>query len=355
MNYYRITGLLFFCTLIVANMAIAQRKQDSRNGAKWFGRSTEGILLFPDSTFMLFGYATLIPGVYTAEKDMLHFSPAKLPLFTVHGHHNPQLQDSCRILFSGFEEGNTLVKLDDEPMLRVFNKEANCFSDPYVYEKKNIPTKINLVHVPYAPFNDDAATNEWQYPNSNNYNELVFAFVKQAQEWKDFFAKISVINGVEIFSMYSDDYNDGWKDITASIDKENWDEMMEIKQNVKDYFGRGLDTLFLNKYFVSSNKIEGFSHYKFDTTTNQWHIKHKDRNEEWYESSTSNDFRSVRVFKKMEPEKMQRTTSKYEGDFPELFFLECNNEKSYRYKGLPQPKENHRRDSTSIIAPQPIQ
>ena len=351
MNYYKRSYFLFLCLLLCFNIAIAQPKMDNRSEIKWFGSSTEGIALFKDSSFLIFGYATLVYGNYHKKGDIYHFITQKFPLFEVYGHYNPQLKDTCRMMFNNFEDDFILVQFNNEPVRRVFNKEPNCFTFPYVYDHNNIPEKIKLTHVPGVEYwNTDSNTKEWTYLNKNKYNEFVLGFTKGRREGMDFPGKITLKNGVEMLTL------DPWadeplKNISASVDEENWKDLFETKEEIDKQKTQSRDTLFFNKHY---SLFEDRIHYqvKLDSLNNEWYpVGVPEQSEEWYQQEPFKDFRRVRLFEKMIPAKTAATQSKYNGDYAEIFFTECGNGESYEYEGIPPPKAEARTEILPLLKP----
>ena len=85
--------------MVMAISVSAQRKvylQQGENQERYkeiSGRygSNDGICLFEDGTFMLYGYATAVFGHYGFEKDYLLFYTDKQDLFEIYAHQDPSL------------------------------------------------------------------------------------------------------------------------------------------------------------------------------------------------------------------------------------------------------------------------
>ncbi len=92
--------------------------------------SMDGICLFDDGRFMLYGYATAVFGHYTFEKDYVLFVPDKPERFGIYAWKNKSIGDSTRLYFWGFEEGNTFVQFDKQAVKRYLTKMPIALTRP---------------------------------------------------------------------------------------------------------------------------------------------------------------------------------------------------------------------------------
>src|SRR5690606_28743770 len=115
-----------------------------------YGRN-EGICVFEDGTFMLYGYATAVFGHFNFQNDRLLFYPDKPELFEVYGTLNKSLSDSTRINFVQFDGAErTFVKLGKESTRQVFNDGADCFDGPFVSVRPKALPAFSLAAEPGA-------------------------------------------------------------------------------------------------------------------------------------------------------------------------------------------------------------
>lgn len=114
------------------------------------------------------------------EENVFQFSPSsKESKFELFGRHNKALKSNTKIFFKGFENAETFVQLsnvseEDYTLQRVFNKEANCFSHPYVHIFKTIANKVLFLSVQH----DDTDRFVITFQNPERYNDFVANFIE---------------------------------------------------------------------------------------------------------------------------------------------------------------------------------
>ena len=94
---------ILLLTLLFSNIVFAQK--DSMMSKPTSGRyrqGTDGIYIYDDGTFALFGYATLIFGTYKIENNRVNFTPT-IPrqAFTILGRENKQIEKGTKLTFEG--------------------------------------------------------------------------------------------------------------------------------------------------------------------------------------------------------------------------------------------------------------
>src|SRR5690606_19524806 len=127
-----------------------------------------GVCLFEDGQFLLYGYATAVFGRYQFQGNEMLFYPDKRDLFEVYGTQNPQIEEKqSRYQFIGFEEGETFAKFDQDSIYRVFNTDANCFNYPYSTNRTQPVEHITLMSQP----EDSAIFQTFHFANTAAHND----------------------------------------------------------------------------------------------------------------------------------------------------------------------------------------
>lgn len=132
---YRIT--LMLSLLYALNIFGQENKKDPRyiQYAGGYG-SSDGVYLFDDGTFILYGYATAVFGEYKFDKDVLLFYPEKRELFEVYATQNKSLGSDIRINYAGFERGGkTLIRFNNANAVQKFLMTILIASPDLLYLK----------------------------------------------------------------------------------------------------------------------------------------------------------------------------------------------------------------------------
>ncbi|NML37213.1 hypothetical protein HHL17_08370 [Chitinophaga sp. G-6-1-13] len=290
-----------------------------------YGGVQDGICIFGDGRYFLYGYATLAPGTYHVEKDRIRFVPDKpVNTFIVFARENKDLHDSVRMYFNGFERGQTFLQLNNGKTRRVFNEHANCFNQPYIYEEAAVPSEITFSHVTddYGVLKTDKNTEI--YRPDKKFNDFVFLYQKPNRYQEPFVGVITKEEGVAVLqtSLTSRKFP------MEPNDKES--------EEMKAYVGKekvGEDVLYANRFYKLLTEIDT-SEYVYDPRTHQY-TAHGTKPEELIA-----EYSDVRILYKYEPLmpvlKENRTPGKI--DQPPVFYTTCEEpEKSYRYKPFDKP------------------
>ncbi len=125
------------------------------------------------------------------EGAVFQFTPKrKESEFELFGRHNKDLDGRTKILFGGFENGETFVQVraaegEDCLLQRVFNSDANCFSPPYVHTFETVAHSIAFMSTQHDSADRSVITIE----NPDGYNDFVAGFVEvNDYEGQPFFA-----------------------------------------------------------------------------------------------------------------------------------------------------------------------
>ncbi|PRD57026.1 hypothetical protein [Sphingobacterium gobiense] len=211
------TPLILLCTLTILIGVV----QGQTNEKPYIGRygHNDGVCLFADGQFLLYGYATAVFGRYTLKDDKILFYPHRRDLFEVYGHRNPQIEgEQSRWQFIGFEEGATFAQFDQDSIQRVFNADANCFTYPYITNRTQ-----QVKHITLMDQAEDSSTFEtYRFANTAAYNDFVLVYNKINEEHHDFVGRLE--DNVLKLSNYGGD--------TGYVKQEEdteWDELLQFK------------------------------------------------------------------------------------------------------------------------------
>lgn len=326
---------LMVCVMMMGISVSAQRKgylpqgENQERYKEISGRygSNDGICLFEDGTFMLYGYATAVFGHYGFEKDYLLFYTDKQDLFEIYAHQDPSLGAGTKMAFVGFEDGNTYVKFDKDSVQQVFNDDANCFSSPFVYEKNTFPRSISL----YAAENSqDDSLASWNYQNDKGFNNFVLVHNKARREYEDFSGALYKNEDNQLVIQLSNyGGEDGYK--KQESDHE-WNDIMMMKNEYLTSF-KSRDFMLVNKHYGTFER--DLSTYRLDKFTNQYMRQDDPDNDAYYEDNVYQDDRILSQFLKQNlMDRVMKGREELVFSDSTIFFSSCTEiEKSYRYKG----------------------
>jgi hypothetical protein len=339
---YRIT--LILSLLYALNIFGQENKKDPRylQYAGGYG-SNDGVYLFDDGTFILYGYATAVFGEYNFDKDVLLFYPEKRELFEVYATQNKPLGSDIRINYVGFERGSkTLIRFNNANTVQnIFNDNPNCFSGPFVSEMQKNVKEFALYSLADKEFSDMTRPyNAWKYKNGKGYNDFIFIYNRPRPEYENFSGimqtnekgtalKLSNFGGENGYLKY---------DLSKVRKQSQWKELLEMKDSYSKYKEKKEDFIIANKHY-SVIPNPDMSVYNYDSGSNQYISKNIEENAEYYNDNPFSDFRYVRKFSRIQPESRSYSRiSEKEILSTTVFFSKCNDAsgESYRYKGLPK-------------------
>jgi hypothetical protein len=319
--------------------------------------STDGICLFEDGKFLLYGYATAVFGSYKFEQDHLFFYPEKPPLFEVYATHNKSIGDSTKINFVGFERGaRTYIRMGKGRPMPVFNEDANCFNSPYVYQQAQKTQEFTL----YAQQTEETGlssvngNNAYTYQNQLLYNDFMIVHNAAKREYENFSATVIKSDKGQTLRLSNFGGEQGYVRHTVAEQDEQWKEILDMKNNYYESKLRIADGALANKHY--NNFFRVLKEYDFDASLNQYVSKSATENEGYFRDNPYNDDRFLRKFIKQQPVKMTKANlSVKEISSKSIFFSVCGEgaEKSYRYKGLNNQNSNGDENPRTIITPVP--
>lgn len=338
--------------LFASGFIFAQKTNTDKRYKEVAGRygGNDGICLFEDGSYMLYGYATAIFGTYTFEKDHINFDPDKQELFMIFGSQNPTIGNSARMFFSGFERDGTAVQFDQEKPQAVFNDDANCFASPYVYETKKKPSQITL-----SDF-IDGIWHQSKFDIPKEYNDLAIVHNEPSRYEENFMGMVKSEGKSKVLniSMYDRNFRKNEKEENDN----NWREILEMKSEYYQAKASNKNGIFFNKHYHNFPTPE-ISTYSLDKKTNQFISKNAKDNEAYFRNDQYNDNRYLRKYLKVEGQtNINRNLNKDNISPESLFFTTCGegSEKSYKYKGIIEyedKSEPEKLQQTTTVEPLP--
>lgn len=349
---------LFLLVLVFPAAAQNTRNNMYKQYAGRYG-SSEGICLFEDGRFMLYGYATAVFGKYVVEKDQLLFSPDQRPLFEVYATHNTSIGNSMRVNFAGFDGSHSsFVRFGKDSVHRVFNEDANCFDAPFVYE---LPAKVSEFTLGDAMeeqyWNKGAASNTWQYSNQEGYNDFIFAYNAPAREYQDFRGVITRSEDGEAIQLSNYGGEHGYfKNKQDEGELQQWKEILAMKKEAEEGVKKVANGVYANEHYHIF--LRDLQHYTFNREANQYISKDAAANAAYFRDNQYNDDRYLRHYTKLLPTtKNTKGFNVNEIAGTSIFFTVCGegSEKSYHYKGIKRdPEANDDGPIPTTTAPVPI-
>ncbi|TDX86548.1 hypothetical protein [Epilithonimonas xixisoli] len=311
----------------------------------------DGICLFEDGKYMLYGYATAIFGTYTFEKDYINFYPDQQELFMIFGSQNPTIGNSTRLYFSGFERDESFVQFDNQKAQPVFNDDANCFASPYVYETKAKPTQIILSGL------IDGTLHQSKFAIPKEYNDLAIVHNKPSRYEENFTGMVksegkSKILNISMYDRYFTKSNEDKND-------NNWKEILAMKSEYDQAKQDSKNGIFFNKHYHNFPAPES-SAYSLDKKSNQYISKNAKDNEAYFRNDEYNDNRYLRKYMKVEGQtNIDKSFNKNNLSSKSLFFTTCGegSEKSYKYNGFTEYEDQNepkKLQQTTTVPPPPV-
>ncbi|MFV0607493.1 MAG: hypothetical protein ACK5NK_16820 [Niabella sp.] len=309
--------VVFIITLfLLFQLANAQQKIDIEKIEGQYGPATSGICLFKDGMFIIYGYATIIPGNYTINKNVLNFKPYKPGTFNMYGYYNPELKDSLRVNFRNFENGNNYVTFNTDSTRPVFNKSANCFTSPYLHTQKG---KLQTIALFTRSITDSYSQNineDWYFNIEKPYNDLIVIYNQPLYEIDSLIGTVTIEKGktmLKLFSSYDEDILE--KQNIANIG-DNWKDVLDLKETIMQQ-RKDSNYLFANNDYKTfpSPKLEN---YQYDSLKNEY-IKIADTEfiNEYY------DDRKLKKYIRLMPQQISNGKALQPATKP-LFYRVCN-------------------------------
>lgn len=353
--------LLILSCLVSTLLVSAQNTGKKMQYIKYEGRygSNEGICLFKDGRFMLYGYATAVFGNYLFEKDYMLFYPDKDNRFEVYATQNKSIGDTTRINFAGFDRGRkTFVRFGTDSIHRVFNEDANCFNGPFVYELSNQITEFTLTGLMEEEgWYSGNPVESWTFKNKGQYNDFIFSYAAPKREYENFSAKMSFAENRSVIKLSNYGGDNGYFKNTPDEDEQRqWQEVLEMKNRYEQGRKAINNGVYANKHYRVS--LPDLGEYTFDKATNQYISRDAAENEAYFRDNQYKDDRFLRHYVKLKPESRDtKDFAKNEVAGSSIFFTTCGEgaERSYYYKDLKkEPADGVDAPIPTTVAPVPM-
>ncbi|AFD05262.1 hypothetical protein [Solitalea canadensis] len=191
-------NLLYYAFVVLLTIPFNVSAQKNIKPYLGYYRASGGthLLLEEDNTFCIIAYATFIKGFWSMEKGRIVVTP-KNPThcFELLGRYNPTIKEGFKIMFKGFSEEDTFLgKAGSDSMQRVFNKNPNCFDNPYVYQFKENTSRISFVDVISEAHIDYNRRNTYTFP-LGQHNDFIAVYHDPGQYYDEMIFTIAQVSG----------------------------------------------------------------------------------------------------------------------------------------------------------------
>lgn len=339
--------------LLMADMGMAQTDKERYKQLSGRYGNTDGIFLFDDGSFMLYGYATMVPGKYVFEKEMLHFYPDRPELFELYATQNKSIGYGTRMNFLGFEEGKTYIRFNRDSARRVFNDLANCFSAPYVYEKEQVPGQITLSHVRESEWEETGAgTASSVFDIEKGWNDFILIYNEPQRYYEPFVAIVEKSGDKQILKL-SENFGDRGiaKQVMDEDEQKQWQEILAMKAEYSLMQTARQKEIFANRHYKIFYQADSPA-YSYDKNTNRYISKWAKDNEEYYRNNQYNDDRYLYKYSKLAPVKITTDSPGKDIAAGSIFYSACEGDLPvYKYNGLKNEEEDDINAAPPVIIP----
>ena len=315
--------------------------------------NNDGICLFEDGSFMLYGYATMVPGKYRFEKELLHFYPDRPELFELYAAQNKSIGEKTRMNFLGFEQGKTYVRFNRDKAKRVFNDLANCFSAPYVYESENVPAQITLSHVSENEWEEkEAGTRSSVFDIEKGWNDFILIY-NEPQRYYEPFVAIVEKSGDEQVLKLSENFGDRGivKQVMDEDEKKQWQEILAMKAEYALMQTARQKEIFANRHYKIFYQADPPA-YTYDKNTNLYVSAWAKDNEDYYRDNQYNDDRYLYKYSKLAPVKTTADPLDKEIAAGSIFYSACEGDLPvYKYNGFTEDTKHDAGSEKVVIIP----
>lgn len=192
-HHLKIYLLLF---LILNTQSIFAQNFEEIKGTYSQG-STAGIQIYPDGTFALYGYATLVFGLYQFDNEEISFIP-DIPkqAFSIIGRKNKKIKNGANFTFTRKfdDDGPTYIKIDEGNFQPIFDESNVGGSPSYTLDFAKKPSVVSLG---LRTQNNKYKYNTNVFPLNSDYNEFLLFYYPTISAQKPFIGKIITENGAK--------------------------------------------------------------------------------------------------------------------------------------------------------------
>lgn len=306
--------------------SVSNAKDSFKQVAGLYG-SNSGVCLFEDGKFLLYGYATMVFGSYEIENEKLFFTPDKFEKFLVFAARNKAIGDSFQIYFQGFEDGTTFLQLDVDSLKHLFNEEANCFSNPYIFHGAKIPGNITLFDQAIeGGWEEMGVPNAWEFAVGQGFNDFMIFYNQPRRERQDFMGRIELANKTKVLKLSSYGGDEGYFK-QAKAGEKNWNELLEFKKQYYEAEAHA-DTIYANKSY-NRFSILGSENYQYDSLLGMFVDIYNKDNDSYYQDDAYHDSRFLLKYTKLIPISKVKADLKQEHiSSSSIFNASCGEEES---------------------------
>lgn len=265
--------------------------------------SLGGITIYEDGTFALYGYATLVLGIYKIENDEVKFIPY-IPQnsFMVLGRECKEISDgnSAAFTFDGrFADDATYIAIDEGETKKIFS-DGNTGGG--AFKHLDFAKKPNLIALICGTSRIEKKNNSSMFNLEGKYNDFLLFYHRVIREELPFTAKIIQDNKKEVLVCR-------WGKFYKYIKGEEDQEMLEFIENYKKandakkndtifYYNEQLKTA--NGYNQLSERPSRFDidNYIFDEKSNKYIHKSVYVKGNNYLQTSTNDYHNENIILK---------------------------------------------------------
>ena len=118
----------------------------------------------------------MITGTWKKDGDLISFKNRVEPKFVLYGRTSTIVKDTVNVRFNVRENQGVAVgftKQEPTYLKYVFNKNANCFSYPYIHKQTEKVTNLYVATIPYNSASKTSASAVFHFQNPENFNEFI--------------------------------------------------------------------------------------------------------------------------------------------------------------------------------------
>lgn len=299
--------------MILTNTLFAQRENlmSKTTSGRYSLGSNEGIYIYDDGTFALFGYATLVWGNYVITNNQINFTPT-IPkqAFTILGRKNTSIKKGIRLTFESdfINDGPTYIKFDNDSLIPISSDNFSGGDSHYTTTLDYYPTTITLVQNRHSNF--------YQYNTNifnlnNNYNEYLLFYHKTITEQEPFSASLLTEKGVMILKSH-------WGKFIKQINGKNkeWESFL-INCKKQQELNKNTDVFYFNDQHKSANgfnqlseefSIFDINNYVLDDASNKFIRKDIYRKGKDYSNAVVSEYHEETIILKFENVEVSKKT-----------------------------------------------
>ena len=301
-SYHLKFYLLLVLFLLNTKIIFAQNFEEIKGTYSQGSRG--GITIYEDGTFALYGYATLVFGVYKFENEDISFTP-DIPkqAFSIIGRKNMKIETGANFTFTRKfdDDGPTFIKIDEENFQPTFIQNYTGGGPPHY--SLNLNKKPKTISLGLQSQNHKHNFNTNTFSLDNDYNEFLLFYYPTISEQKSFKGEIIKENGAKALVC-------SWGTF-RKVEKEDKgdEEMLQFLNQYKKEIGKNKDAKAF--YFNDQLKsVTGYNHlseqenifdinnYVFDENSNKYihkDIYQKDKN---YTDAIAEDYHDENIILK---------------------------------------------------------